>query len=169
MSLNHVSEPPRPGAPDPRRAIAAGSGQPRCASRARCRYLVTAPFEMPVAAAIRSWLRSASNLRRITSLILRMVFLLAGIPLPQKMGRVTRATEVQRKPEARIPFHRDRCFRTVTAVSEETPKSVTFDRNHRSRCSGITGHVRSESSVTLLRKPRSPWSGIRTLSGDGAK
>src|SRR5206468_2716035 len=26
----------------------------------------------------------------------------------------------------------------------------------------MTGHVQSESSVTLLRKPRSPWSGIRT-------
>lgn len=25
----------------------------------------------------------------------------------------------------------------------------------------MTGHVQSESSVTLLRKPRSPWSGIR--------
>jgi hypothetical protein len=29
-------------------------------------------------------------LRRMTSLILRMVFLLAGIPLPQKMGQRNR-------------------------------------------------------------------------------
>lgn len=65
----------------------------------------TKPVAVQVAAAIRSWLRSASNLRRMTSLILRMVFLLAGIPLPQRnLGKVTRAFEVQRQPEARFRF-----------------------------------------------------------------
>ena len=30
-------------------------------------------------------------------------------------------------------------------------RSVTFDRNHRSRCAGTTGHVRPEIAVTILR------------------
>lgn len=37
-------------------SMATGSGQPSSTSRARCTYLVTAPLETPVAAAIRSWL-----------------------------------------------------------------------------------------------------------------
>jgi hypothetical protein len=55
----------------------------------------------------------------------------------------------------------------VTEVSEASRKSVTINQNHRSRCPGITGHNQSESSVTLLRKPRSSWSGIRTQDAAG--
>ena len=50
-----------------------GSGQPMPGLRGRAaRSLVTAPLDIPVAAAMRSWLKPASNLRRRTSLILRM-------------------------------------------------------------------------------------------------
>jgi hypothetical protein len=39
----------------------------------------------------------------------------------------------------------------VTADSGRQPKSVTIDRNGRSRWTGLTGHDRPESAVTLVR------------------
>jgi hypothetical protein len=39
----------------------------------------------------------------------------------------------------------------VTDDSGITRKSVTFVRNGRSRCAGISGHVRPESAVTLIQ------------------
>lgn len=50
-----------------------------------------------------------------------------------------------------IPFDRDQGSRNVTGDSGPSPKSVTFGRNPRSRCSGIAGHVRPEYTVTLVR------------------
>jgi hypothetical protein len=61
----------------------AGNGQPKPCCRARR----TAPFDIPVAAAIFSWLSFASNLTRRTSLILRMAVLLAGIDAPRGKNR----------------------------------------------------------------------------------
>jgi hypothetical protein len=39
----------------------------------------------------------------------------------------------------------------VTDDSGEDPKSVTFDRNARSRSAGTAGHVQSESAVNFAR------------------
>ena len=39
----------------------------------------------------------------------------------------------------------------VTADSGRGLKSVTIDRNERSRCPGMTGHDRPESAVTMGR------------------
>ena len=58
-------------------------------------------------------------------------------------------------------------FGIVTARFGIPPKSVTFLRNRRSRCSVISGHVRPQSSVTFLRNPRSRWGEIPTLQRIG--
>lgn len=52
-------------------------------------YLPTTPLEMPRAAAIRSWERRASSLRRKTSLILHMLILGAGTPVSGKARQAT--------------------------------------------------------------------------------
>jgi hypothetical protein len=39
----------------------------------------------------------------------------------------------------------------VTADSGRSMKSVTIDRNDRSRCTGMTGHDRPEWAVTMGR------------------
>jgi len=61
--------------------------------------------------------------------------------------------EIQRKPGRRFRL-------IVTADSDRSPTSVTFNRNQRSRCFGITGHVQSEFAVTFLRNHRSRSIGI---------
>jgi hypothetical protein len=53
--------------------------------------------------------------------------------------------------QAFVPFDRDRGFRIVTGDSGLSPKSVTIDRNCRSRSNGIVGHVRPEIPVTMVR------------------
>ena len=66
--------------------------------RARLTYLVTAPLDSAVAAAMRSWLNPASNFSRSTSLILRMAFLFAGILAPEKIGEDSQRLKNQRLP-----------------------------------------------------------------------
>lgn len=50
--------------------------------------------------------------------------------------------------QAFIPLDRDRRFRNVTGDSGQNQKSVT---------------IKTETSVTFVRKSRSPWSGIRKI------
>ena len=50
-----------------------------------------------------------------------------------------------------IPIEADRAFRIVTAHSGPGRKSVNFEQNPRSASSRITGQVRSESAVNLVR------------------
>jgi hypothetical protein len=63
-----------------------------------------------------------------------------------------------RGPQLRIP-------QIVTVDSGDTRKSVIFDRNGRSHCGGITGHVQSELSVMIERNSRQvvPPGGQRTV------
>ncbi|MGH8667449.1 MAG: hypothetical protein ACREUX_24605 [Burkholderiales bacterium] len=79
----------------------------------------------------------------------------AGIPFLQKIGE---GNPLSWKPSAN-PKPRFRFI--VTADSDRRPKSVSFNRNRRSACFGILGHVQSEFTVTLLRNRRSASIGIR--------
>src|SRR6476660_1892181 len=93
---------------------------------------------MRVVAAMRSWVKPASNLRRSTSMILRMALRGRGIRLSKKVGEATQPqVEIQR--------------RTRGLLGGVSP-SVAI---------GIGGQIRSESAV---RNDRNPWSvsvGIR--------
>ena len=52
----------------------------------------------------------------------------------------------------------------MTADSGPSPKSVTFSRNRRSRCSGILGHVRPERAVTLVRNTHAEHRNLSALT-----
>jgi hypothetical protein len=131
-------------------ALARGRAD-RQGAPARQAGIAVALGEVEIAAAMRSWLNPASNFSRSTSLILRMAFLFAGILAPEKIGEDSQTVDKTSARRASIPLDSDRRFRTVTADSGPSPKSVTFSPNRRSRCSGILGHVRPESAVTLVR------------------
>src|SRR5665213_2255462 len=76
----------------------------------------------------------------------------AGIGFPSKIGQLKPASSSSSTDSAdRIPIQADRAFRIVTAHSGPGRKSVTFEQNPRSASSRITGHVRSESAVNLVR------------------
>ena len=117
---------------------------------------------------MRSWLKPASNLRRRTSTILRMALRLAGIPLLQEIGEGSPRQWKSSADPRFVPLARDHRFRIVTAVSARGRKSVTMERNRRSRCSGIRGHVQSEIAVTILRNHRSRSIGILGHVGPAA-
>src|SRR5690606_3198066 len=130
----------------------AGNGQPKPFCTARCTVFVTAPFDRPVAAAIFSWLKRASNLRRRTSLILRMALRLAGIRLPdQKIGQLSQENVSSSAHSASFRPNVTDHSGNMTDDSGRGRKSVTFNRNRRSRSVGTTGHVQTESAVNLVR------------------
>ena len=52
----------------------------------------------------------------------------------------------------------------VIGDSGHSRKSVTFNRNRRSRSSGTTGHVRAESVVKFVRNTHSPIYNIERLA-----
>src|ERR1039458_572000 len=78
----------------------------------------------------------------------------AGIGSPVKIGQLKPASSSSSSsadPADHIPIEADRGFRIVTAHSRPGRKSVNFEQNPRSASSRITGHVRSESAVNLVR------------------
>src|ERR1017187_3561893 len=76
----------------------------------------------------------------------------AGIGSPVKIGQLKPASSSSSAdPADHIPIEADRAFRIVTAHSGLGRKSVNFEQNPRSASSRITGHVRSESAVNLVR------------------
>src|ERR1017187_11011675 len=76
----------------------------------------------------------------------------AGIGSPVKIGQLKPASSSSSAdPADHIPIEADRGFRIVTAHSGLGRKSVNFEQNPRSASSRITGHVRSESAVNLVR------------------
>src|ERR1039457_855586 len=76
----------------------------------------------------------------------------AGIGSPVKIGQLKPASSSSSAdPADHIPIEADRGFRIVTAHSGPGRKSVNFEQNPRSASSRITGHVRSESAVNLVR------------------
>src|ERR1039457_4424970 len=76
----------------------------------------------------------------------------AGIGSPMKIGQLKPASSSSSAHRAdHIPIEADRAFRIVTAHSGPGRKSVNFEQNPRSASSRITGQVRSESAVNLVR------------------
>src|ERR1017187_9060022 len=76
----------------------------------------------------------------------------AGIGSPVKIGQLKPASSSSSAdPADHIPIEADRGSRIVTAHSGLGRKSVNFEQNPRSASSRITGHVRSESAVNLVR------------------
>jgi hypothetical protein len=80
--------------------------------------------------------------------------------LPKKSERVACGNGNPALNPGLDPLTADHRFRIVTADSACRQESVTIGRNRRSRCSGMTGHVRPEFAVTILRNRRSRCSGI---------
>src|ERR1035441_6754861 len=112
----------------------------------------TASTALHVLSKCQTRLSFASNLRRRTSLILRMALRWAGIGSPMKIGQLKLASSSSSAHRAdHIPIEADRAFRIVTAHSGHGRKSVNFEQNPRSASSRITGQVRSESAVNLVR------------------
>jgi hypothetical protein len=71
----------------------------------------------------------------------------AGIVVPEKPGTMSGAwVHAQRHPHRQNPFRS-----IVTTDSGNRAKSVTFDRNDRSRSPGISGHVAPKSPVIFFR------------------
>jgi hypothetical protein len=89
-----------------------------------------------------------------------MALRLAGIPLSKKIGEGSSPQWKSSADPVFVPLASDLGFRIATADSAHRQESVTLGRNHRSRCAGITGHVRSEIAVTILRNRRSRSTGI---------
>ncbi len=69
----------------------------------------------------------------------------------EKSGSLASELRVQRRSGGSIPGEPDRAFRIVTDDSGRSRKSVTFERNERSRSARTAGHVQAESVVTMLR------------------
>src|SRR5579859_7577492 len=120
---------------------------------------------------MRSWLSLASNLRRRTSLIWRMAFLLVGILGSEKIAENNPQQLKTSTQQAFLPFDRDRRFRDRDRQfrakpeigHDQTELPVTIKRKRRSRSSGNHGHDGPEYAVVFHdRIPRS--SGIK-LSG----
>jgi hypothetical protein len=80
-----------------------------------------------------------------------MAFLLVGILDSEKIGEDSPQSLKTSTHQAFIPFDRDHGFRIVTDDSGPHPKSVTIKRNCRSPSNGIVGHVRPETTVTMVR------------------
>src|SRR5579859_48907 len=93
---------------------------------------------------MRSWLSLASNLRRRTSLIWRMAFLLVGILGSEKIAENNPQQLKTSTQQAFLPFDRDRRFR---------------DRDRQFRAKPEIGHDQTELPVTIKRKRRSRSSG----------
>src|ERR1039458_7304290 len=76
----------------------------------------------------------------------------AGIGSPMKIGQLKPASSSSSAHRAdHMPIEADLAFRIVTAHSGPGRKSVNFEQNPRSASSRITGQVRSESAVNLVR------------------
>src|ERR1017187_6707676 len=81
----------------------------------------------------------------------------AGIGSPLKIGPLKPASSSSSAHRAdHIPIEADRAFRIVTAHSGPGRKSVNLEQNPRSASSRITGQVRSESAVNLVRNTHEP-------------
>jgi hypothetical protein len=92
----------------------------------------------------------------------------AGIGSPVKIGQLKPASSSSSTdPAAHIPIEADRGFRIVTAHSGLGRKSVNFEQNSRSASSRITGHVRSESAVNLVRNTHEGYHWTRVLRREG--
>src|SRR5471030_1457059 len=149
----------RSGATSRRRSNAASStlrtvAQSSPAVAARPTYLVTTPLEIPSAAAICWCDILASSFKRNTSFILRILILGTGTLSPDKCWERTRSVAicVTSFRCCTTPFrYRDRRFRHRDRRFRWRPKSVTIDRNGWSRWTGMTGHDRPESLVTIDR------------------
>src|SRR5471032_3199871 len=149
----------RSGATNRRRSNAASStlrtvAQSSPAVAAKPTYLVTTPLEMPSAAAICWCDILASSFKRNTSFILRILILGTGTLSPDKCWERTRSVAicVTSFRCCTTPFrYRDRRFRHRDRRFRWRPKSVTIDRNGWSRWTGMTGHDRPESLVTIDR------------------
>src|SRR5690554_2050981 len=89
---------------------------------------------------------------RRTSLILRMALRLAGIRLPdQKIGQLSQENVSSSAHSASFRPNVTDHSGNMTDDSGRGRKSVTFNRNRRSRSVGTTGHVQTESAVNLVR------------------
>src|ERR1017187_4157375 len=88
----------------------------------------------------------------------------AGIGSPMKIGQLKPASSSSSAHRAdHIPIEADRAFRIVTAHSGPGRKSVNFEQNPRSASSRITGQVRSESAVNLVRNTQEASGEFRLL------
>jgi DNA-binding transcriptional ArsR family regulator len=107
-------------------------------------------------AATEPFIEALQEVRRRTSLILRMALRLAGIgslPRVKSGGSLASGYSVAAQgPADRFRSNVAGHSGIVIGDSGHGRKSVTFERNERSRSAGTAGHVQAESAVRMVRK-----------------
>src|SRR5690606_24856524 len=93
-----------------------------------------------------------------------MALRLAGIRLPdQKIGQLSQENVSSSAHSASFRPNVTDHSGNMTDDSGRGRKSVTFNRNRRSRSVGTTGHVQTESAVNLVRNTHDVPSWIESI------